>query len=204
MAAAEQPDEIELFDFAASARAWDAVYDASDFPSVAYYRPRLERTLAWVDSLALPVDARVLEVGFGAGRTAIALAQRGLRVTGIDTHEAMVKLSSERVKRYGFAGRVELRQGDAHALDAADGAFDLVHCARSAALGQAAGAVRTGDGPRHAVGRARDRKRREQAPVEPPARPAPQSRSGSRQAGCAPRHPAQPARSASRSECAAL
>ena len=126
MAAAEQPDEIELFDVAASARAWDAVYDASDFPSVAYYRPRLERTLAWVDSLALPVGARVLEVGFGAGRTAIALAQRGLRVTGIDTHEAMVKLSSERVKRYGFAGRVELRQGDAHALDAGDGAFDLV------------------------------------------------------------------------------
>jgi hypothetical protein len=92
MAAAEEPDEIELFDFEASARSWDTLYDASDFPSVAYYQPRLERTLDWVDSLCLPVDARVLEVGFGAGRAAIALAQRGLRVTGIDTHEAMVEL----------------------------------------------------------------------------------------------------------------
>jgi ubiquinone/menaquinone biosynthesis C-methylase UbiE len=126
MAAAEQPDELDLFDFEASACAWDRMYDASDFESVAYYRPRLERTLAWVDSLALPVDARVLEIGFGAGRAAIALAQRGLRVTGIDTHEAMIKLSMERVKRYGLAGRVELRQGDAQALDADDGAYDLV------------------------------------------------------------------------------
>jgi ubiquinone/menaquinone biosynthesis C-methylase UbiE len=126
MAAAEEPDDAELFDFQGNPRAWDAMYDASDFDSVAYYRPRLERTLAWVDSLSLPVDARVLEIGFGAGRTAIALAQRGLRVTGIDTHEAMVELSSERVARYGLASRIELRQGDAHALEAPDGAFDLV------------------------------------------------------------------------------
>lgn len=126
MAAAEQPDEVDLFDFDASARTWDTLYDASDFDSVAYYRPRLERTLAWVDSLCLPVDARVLEIGFGAGRIAIALAQRGFRVTGIDTHPSMVELSSESVARHGLAGRIELGLGDAHALEAADGAFDIV------------------------------------------------------------------------------
>jgi len=122
--AAEQPQE--LFDFEASARAWDTLYDASDFDSVAYYRPRLERTLTWVDSLALPVDARVLEIGFGAGRTAIALAQRGLLVTGIDSSHRMVEQAAQRVARYGLSARIRLGEGDVHALDAADGTFDLV------------------------------------------------------------------------------
>jgi ubiquinone/menaquinone biosynthesis C-methylase UbiE len=122
MAAAEQPDEIELFDFDASARSWDSMYDASDFDSVAYYRPRLDRTLAWVDKLALPVGARVLEIGFGAGRAAVALAQRGLLVTGIE----MLGLARERAARFGLAARIELGLGDAHALDVEDGAFDLV------------------------------------------------------------------------------
>lgn len=122
--AAEQPQE--LFDFEASARTWDTLYDASNFDSVAYYRPRLERTLAWVDSLALPVDARVLEIGFGAGRTAIALAQRGLLVTGLDTSQSMLEHTAKRVGRYGLSTRIRLELGDAHALDAEDGTFDLV------------------------------------------------------------------------------
>ena len=122
--AAEQPQE--LFDFEASARTWDTLYDASNFDSVAYYRPRLERTLAWVDSLALPVDARVLEIGFGAGRTAIALAQRGLLVTGLDTSQSMLEHTAQRVGRYGLSTRIRLGLGDAHALDAEDGTFDLV------------------------------------------------------------------------------
>jgi ubiquinone/menaquinone biosynthesis C-methylase UbiE len=126
MAAPEQPDPFEHFDFDRGARYWDTLYDASDFPSVAYYRLRLERTLAWVDSLSLPVDARVLEVGFGAGRTAIALAQRGLLVTGIDTGERMLELATRRVARYALTRRIQLGLGDAHALEAPDGTYDLV------------------------------------------------------------------------------
>ena len=124
MAAAAAPRAV--FDFEASARTWDTLYDAPNFDSVAYYRPRLERTLAWVDSLALPVDARVLEIGFGAGRTAIALAQRGLLVTG-------ARYQPEHARAYGAASgalraepRIRLGLGDAHALDAEDGTFDLV------------------------------------------------------------------------------
>jgi ubiquinone/menaquinone biosynthesis C-methylase UbiE len=126
MAPAEQPEEFEHFDFDGGARYWDTLYDASDFPSVAYYRPRLERTLAWVDSLALPVGARVLEVGFGAGRTAIALAQRGLLVTGIDTGERMLELAMQRVSRHGLTKRIQLTLGDAQALEAGDGTYDVV------------------------------------------------------------------------------
>jgi SAM-dependent methyltransferase len=126
MAAEYQPEEGGLFDFDASAHSWDTLYDASDFDSVAYYRPRLERTLAWVESLSLPVGARVLEIGFGAGRAALAFAQRGLVVTGIESGERMLELARARVARYGLASRVQLGLGDSHALEFEDGTFDLV------------------------------------------------------------------------------
>jgi ubiquinone/menaquinone biosynthesis C-methylase UbiE len=127
MATAPQPgDGVELFDFDQAATTWDTLYDASDFTSIAYYRSRLERTLAWVDDLALPAGSRVLEIGFGAGRTAVALAERGLQVTGIDSGERMLEVASQRVARAGLAGRIELAVGDAEEIAAADASFDLV------------------------------------------------------------------------------
>lgn len=126
MAAAPQPDDLELFDFDEGARGWDELYDAGDFDSVAYYRSRLERTLAWVDALALPANARVLEIGFGAGRTAVALAELGLLVTGFDTGERMLELAQERVASSGLGHRIKLGLGDAHEIEASDREFDLV------------------------------------------------------------------------------
>jgi ubiquinone/menaquinone biosynthesis C-methylase UbiE len=127
MAAAPQPEDgIEFFDFDRAATAWDALYDASDFGSIAYYRSRLERTLAWVDELALPPGSKVLEIGFGAGRTAIALAQRGLRVTGVDSGERMLEIATQSAARAGLAATIDLGIGDAEQLQAADGSFDLV------------------------------------------------------------------------------
>jgi ubiquinone/menaquinone biosynthesis C-methylase UbiE len=127
MAAAPQSDDgIEFFDFDQAATAWDALYDASDFGSIAYYRSRLERTLAWVDELALPPGSKVLEIGFGAGRTAIALAERGLRVTGVDTGERMLEVATQGAAHAGLAASIDLGIGDAEQLEAADSSFDLV------------------------------------------------------------------------------
>ncbi len=126
MAAAPGPDELEAFDFDTGAAYWDALYEASDFDSLAYYRSRHERALAWVDELALPHGARVLEIGFGAGRSTVALARRGLDVTGVDTGERMLELATRSVASAGVAGRVSLGLGDAHALDFPDRSFDLV------------------------------------------------------------------------------
>ncbi len=127
MAAAPQPGgDADIFDFEAGAAYWDELYDASNFESMAYYRSRLERTLAWIDALALPAGSRVLEIGFGAGRTAVALAERGLRVSGLETSERMLQLASGRVVHSPAADRIELGLGDAHALAAPDETFDLV------------------------------------------------------------------------------
>ena len=71
---------------------------------------------------------RVLDVGFGHGRTveqAAAAATRG-RVAGIDLSEEMLRLASRRCRRLVAEGRVELRRGDAAALPYPAQAFDKV------------------------------------------------------------------------------
>jgi ubiquinone/menaquinone biosynthesis C-methylase UbiE len=126
MAAAPQPEDLEVFDFDRGATYWDALYDAADFHSLAYYRSRLQRTLAWVDELALPPGAHVLDIGFGAGRSAVALAQRGLLVTGVDTGERMLELGTRAAVSAGLEDRISLSLGDAEALAFPDSSFALV------------------------------------------------------------------------------
>ena len=121
-----QPDGFDWFDFDQGARYWDSLYDASDFNALAYYRSRLQRTLAWVDELALPAGARVLDIGFGAGRSSVALAQRGFLVDGVDTGERMLELARRSSAAAGLADRISLAIGDAHALGFPDRSFDLV------------------------------------------------------------------------------
>ena len=129
MAAAPQPDErAGFFDFDQAATAWDAVYGP--------VRLRLDRVLplparaharTWVDDLALAPGARVLEIGFGAGRAAIALGERGFRVTGVDSGGRMLEVATRSVARAGLSARVDLGMGDAEQLSRRRrSSFDLV------------------------------------------------------------------------------
>jgi SAM-dependent methyltransferase len=76
-----------------------------------------------------PAGGSVLELGVGTGRVAFALAERGMRVTGVDLAPAM--LDQARAKRDALpaevAARVTLRLGDMTSL-ALEGAFDVVIC----------------------------------------------------------------------------
>lgn len=72
--------------------------------------------------------ARVLDVGTGTGRAAIALAQRGAVVTGVDASAEMLAVARLRAQEAGVS--VTFVQGDAHALDVADRSFDSVVCLR--------------------------------------------------------------------------
>ena len=78
---------------------------------------------ATADFLAeLAGDGDALELGIGTGRVALPLAQRGVRVHGIDLSEAMVAKLNEKPG----AGAIEVTIGD-FATTRVDGTFSLAY-----------------------------------------------------------------------------
>jgi ubiquinone/menaquinone biosynthesis C-methylase UbiE len=76
-----------------------------------------------------PVEGRrVLDVGTGTGRAAIALAKRGAIVTGVDASAEMLAVAERRAQDAHV--RVSFARGDAHRLEFADRSFDSVVCLR--------------------------------------------------------------------------
>jgi ubiquinone/menaquinone biosynthesis C-methylase UbiE len=78
--------------------------------------------------LAPLAGSTVLDVGTGTGRAAIALAQRGAIVTGLDASAEMLAVARRRALEADQA--VTFLQGDAHALEVPDQSFDSVVCLR--------------------------------------------------------------------------
>ena len=65
---------------------------------------------------------KLLDVGTGTGRAAIALARRGARVTGVDASREMLEVARTRALAAGADVRFDV--GDAHALPFPDRSFD--------------------------------------------------------------------------------
>jgi ubiquinone/menaquinone biosynthesis C-methylase UbiE len=80
-----------------------------------------ERVL--LEFTAAAPGVRVLDVGTGTGRAAIALAARGAEVTGVDASAEMLKVAADRAAERHVTVRFE--QGDAHTLPFGDGTFDV-------------------------------------------------------------------------------
>jgi ubiquinone/menaquinone biosynthesis C-methylase UbiE len=78
--------------------------------------------------LAPIAGRRILDVGTGTGRAAIALALKGGVVTGVDASEEMLTVARRRAADAGAA--VTFDRGDAHRLGYADRSFDAVVCLR--------------------------------------------------------------------------
>ncbi|HTM26187.1 MAG TPA: class I SAM-dependent methyltransferase [Vicinamibacterales bacterium] len=76
-----------------------------------------------------PLDGqRVLDVGTGTGRAAIALAKRGAMVTGVDASAEMLQVAERRAREAGVS--VTFDGGDARGLSYADRSFNAVVCLR--------------------------------------------------------------------------
>jgi ubiquinone/menaquinone biosynthesis C-methylase UbiE len=140
--------------------------EIADFLGPAYWAPGTSRVAAFttgteqevaflVDELGLHTGMRVLDVGCGPGRHALALARRGITVHGVDRSDSFLALARE------AAGLEELPATFQH-LDvrelAFDGEFDAALClcqggfgllggnGEEDVLGRIARAVRPGGG----------------------------------------------------------
>jgi SAM-dependent methyltransferase len=80
---------------------------------------------AVVERAALRGTERVLDVGTGAGHTALALAKRAAEVIALDLTEEMLATAAGLARERGLAN-VWFRRGRAEALPFADASFDLV------------------------------------------------------------------------------
>jgi len=81
-----------------------------------------------LDGLSPIAGRRVLDVGTGTGRAAIALARAGAVVTGVDASREMLAVAERRAREEGVS--VAFTPGDAHRLDFADRSVDAVVCLR--------------------------------------------------------------------------
>lgn len=84
---------------------------------------------AYLERLALPGDAQVLEVGCGTGVVTRAVAGRpgfAGRVVGVDHSPVLIDAARRFAKTEGVEHRLEFEVADAHALDLPDGAFHAV------------------------------------------------------------------------------
>jgi 2-polyprenyl-3-methyl-5-hydroxy-6-metoxy-1,4-benzoquinol methylase len=104
---------------------WTELYGRSDV-SARVFHHRQALALRWVDRLALNSEARVLEVGSGAGFLSVNLARRGLSVVAVDSVSDMVETTRRHAAEAGLAERVTARLGDVQRLDLPDNQFDLV------------------------------------------------------------------------------
>jgi ubiquinone/menaquinone biosynthesis C-methylase UbiE len=71
---------------------------------------------------------KVLDIGTGTGRAAIALSKHGAKVTGVDASGEMLAVARRRASEQRLS--IEFLEGDAHALAWPDRAFDAVVCFR--------------------------------------------------------------------------
>lgn len=77
------------------------------------------------DELARGGRAAV-DIGCGAGRNSVPLAQMGWTVTGIDSSQPMLDAAAERLRAAGVADRVTLHIAPMDAIPLADASVDLV------------------------------------------------------------------------------
>jgi ubiquinone/menaquinone biosynthesis C-methylase UbiE len=89
---------------------WELVYETGDFRKHWDYRVPSQELVTFLACNLLPRGEKVLDVGCGAGREAIFLAQCGFCAIGVDWSAAALRIADERAREAGVF--VEWIQGN--------------------------------------------------------------------------------------------
>ena len=110
---------MTITDTAATAR---DLWDSGDYATAAARMIPISEDLC--ETARVHGGHRVLDVATGDGNTAIAAARRDADVTALDIAPKLVARAAERARIEGLT--IDFREGNAEALDAPDGSYDLV------------------------------------------------------------------------------
>ena len=97
---------------------WQQVYTTKATDAVSWYRPHLDRSLAFIDALGLDHDAPIIDIGAGASTLVDDLLARGFRDLAVnDLAEAALAQVRARLAASTTETRVRCRVGDITTLD---------------------------------------------------------------------------------------
>jgi ubiquinone/menaquinone biosynthesis C-methylase UbiE len=111
--------------FDSESRFWDDIYERGDVYAVIHQRRRAI-ALEWIARLRPAAGSTILEVGCGAGLTAVELARNGFVVDAIDSATEMIELTRRRAQEASVDERLRPALGDVHALEYDSSSFDVV------------------------------------------------------------------------------
>jgi ubiquinone/menaquinone biosynthesis C-methylase UbiE len=111
--------------FKGAAREWDEIYEL-DTLYARIHQERQQIVLSMAKNIGLPTEARVLEVGCGAGLATVALAEHGFAVEAVDTVRAMLLTTRARAASATVARRISVIQASVNHLPYGDNQFGLV------------------------------------------------------------------------------
>ena len=105
---------------------WDAVYRTKRADGVSWFRPHLERSLAFLEAAKVGLDARVIDVGGGTSTFVDDLLERGYtNVTVLDLSQAA--LDAARARLGERASRVEWICADVTEARLPEATYDFWH-----------------------------------------------------------------------------
>lgn len=118
-------DELVQQHFRSTLPYWEEIYaDSTVYGRI--YQERARRAIAYVDRIALPSSASVLEIGCGPGVITTALARKGVRVWAIDSLDEMVERTQAVAQQAGVGSRVFAQMAHVDNVPFADATFELV------------------------------------------------------------------------------
>lgn len=105
---------------------WETIYATRDEAGTSWFRPHLDESLRLIASLALPVDAAIIDVGGGRSTLVDDLLRQGFTdMTVLDIAE--VALNDSRARLGERAGAVHWMAGNALAMPLPAAGFALWH-----------------------------------------------------------------------------